>query len=239
MSARTKPVAIVPAAYRAWRETSLGAVTERLELTAMLDLMGALKGVRVLDVGCGDGLLACHVAARAGIVSGVDADPVMREAARERANEEVAHVTFFEAGAESLPFPNDAFDLVCATTVLGFVKDADRAFVEMARVLRPGDALVIGELGRRSLCSAERQPRGWLGSATWRKARFRDTVEVRALVERAGLTGKTMRGVAFLPPLALSARAMAPFDAWLGRRTTFGAAFIALRAVAGADSRSH
>ena len=173
VSAGTKPVAIGPAAYRAWRETSLGAVTERLELTAMLDLMGALKGVRVLDVGCCDGLLACHVAARGGIVTGVDADPAMLEAARERAEEEVAHVTFLEASAESLPFPNSAFDLVCAMTVLGFVKDEDRALAGMARVLRPGGALVFGELGRRSLWAAERRLRGWLGSATWRRARFR------------------------------------------------------------------
>jgi 2-polyprenyl-3-methyl-5-hydroxy-6-metoxy-1,4-benzoquinol methylase len=239
MSAATKPVAIGPSAYVAWRETSLGAVTERLELTAMLDLMGDLKGVRVLDVGCGDGLLACRAAARGAFVTGVDADAAMLEAARARAEEEVVHVTFLETRAESLPFASGAFDLACAVTVLCFIEDVDGALAEMARVLRPGGAVVIGELGHWSLWAAARRLRGWLGSATWRRARFRDAVELRRLAERAGLRVITMRGVVFHPPVALLARAMAPFDPWLGRRTTFGAAFIALRGVANADFWSH
>ena len=55
------------------------------------------------------------------------------------------------------------------------------------------------------------------------------------LAKQAGLSVKAIRGVAFYPPLGFLARIMAPLDPWLGRRTTFGAAFIALRAVRGAD----
>ena len=75
MTADTEPVAIGPNTYVAWRETSLGAITETLELLVMLDLMGELRGVRVLDVGCGDGLLACIAAARGALATGVDRTP--------------------------------------------------------------------------------------------------------------------------------------------------------------------
>jgi 2-polyprenyl-3-methyl-5-hydroxy-6-metoxy-1,4-benzoquinol methylase len=89
MTADRGPVVIAPNTYVAWRETSLGAITETLELRAMLDLMGELKGVRFLDVGCGDGLLACSAAARGARATGVDANPVMLTAARYRAEEEI------------------------------------------------------------------------------------------------------------------------------------------------------
>ena len=75
MNADTGPAAIGPDTYVAWRETSLGAITETLEPPVMLDLMGELRGVRVLDVGCGDGLLACIAAARGALATGVHANP--------------------------------------------------------------------------------------------------------------------------------------------------------------------
>ena len=65
-------------------------------------------------------------------------------------------------------------------------------FEEMRRVLgsteRPGGRLVIGELGRWSLWAAIRRVRGWLGSPTWRAARFRSASDLRALVQGADTT---------------------------------------------------
>ncbi len=101
----------------------------------------------------------------------------------------------------------------------------------MARVLRPGGRLVLGELGRWSLWAMIRRLRGWFGSATWTAARFRTASELRALVEQAGLSVTTICGAVFYPPIGRLARTLAPFDPWLGRLTTIGAAFIALCAV--------
>jgi len=140
MTADMGPAVIGSNAYVAWRETSLGAIT--LELRAMLDLMGERKGARVLDVGCGDGLLACSAAARGALATGVDANPAMLAAARDRAEESVVKASFLEGRIERSPFSDGAFDLVSAVTALCRVVDAEPAFREMARVLRPGGRLV-------------------------------------------------------------------------------------------------
>ena len=54
MTGDNKTTAIGPWAYPVWRATALGALTETLEQRLMLDLLGDLAGVRVLDIGCGD-----------------------------------------------------------------------------------------------------------------------------------------------------------------------------------------
>jgi len=226
------PLAIGPDAYAAWRTTSLGAVTEALELRLILNLMGELRGARVLDAGCGDGALVCVAASRGAEVTGIDPDAAMLAAARSRADKAGVKATFLEERAEQLPFPNASFDVVAAITVLCFVPDAAGAIREMARVLRPGGRLVIGELGRWSAWTALRRLRGLLGSTTCKAARFRTAAELCALARQAGLTVTAIRGAVFYPPFGVLARTFAPVDPWLGRRTGCGAAFIALRAVA-------
>lgn len=191
-------------------------------------LVGEVHGRRVLDAGCGDGVLTWTLARRGANAVGVDADPVMLEAARRAAAGAGIEATFVEAELERLPFPDASFDVVVAVTVLCFVPDPASAIPELVRVLRPGGRLVLGELGRWSTWAALRRVRGWRGSATWRAAHFRSAVELRGILEAAGLTVETARGAIFYPPIGLTARALAPIDSWLGRRTTFGAAFIAL-----------
>jgi SAM-dependent methyltransferase len=108
----------------------------------------------------------------------------------------------------------------------------------MARVLRPGGRLVIGELGKWSTWAAARRIRAWLGSRLWRSARFRTARELRALAAEAGLATEALRGAVYYPRSALAARLLAPCDRALGRLTTFGAAFLALSAIKCAGART-
>ena len=80
-----------------------------------------------------------------------------------------------------------------------------------------------------------RRVRGWLGAETWKAARFRTAGELRTLAESAGLSVTVIRGAVFYPPVGKLARILAPLDPCLGRVTTFGAAFVALQAVAPGD----
>jgi len=219
-----------PQVYARWRASRIGALTDRLERELVLDLLGDVAGRDVLDVGCGDGDLALALWERRARVAGIDASPAMIDAARRRAQAQSADIVFELARAEQLPFPNGRFDIVTAVTILCFVEDASGVFGEMARVLRPGGRLVIGELGKWSAWAAARRVRGWLGSPVWREARFRTARELRAQAEQAGLVVESLRGAIYYPRFNALARLMAPMDSWIGRRTTTGAAFLALRA---------
>jgi ubiquinone biosynthesis O-methyltransferase len=230
-AASSKSIAGLPESYAKWRTSRLGNITDALETQLLCELLGPLAGLQLLDVGCGDGALASELSRRGADVTGLDADPAMVTAAGMRAEARSAQLHFVEGNAERLPFGDAAFDCVVAVTVLCFVRDAERAVAEMARVLKPGGQLVIGELGRWSLWAAYRRVRGWLGAETWRAARFRTAAELASLVSSAGLKLSETRGGVFYPPFTAAARILAPIDAWLGRRATFGAAFIALWAI--------
>lgn len=154
-------VAGMARAYAGWRASTLGRITDRLEDVLLRDLLGDVAGRAVLDLGCGDGKLAVRLAALGARVVGLDADPAMLRAAASRAAAAGVAVDFTAGRAQTLPFPDRRFDDVVAVTVLCFVPDAEAAFREIARVLRPGGAVVIGELGRWSLWALEP-----LGAAT-------------------------------------------------------------------------
>ena len=95
------------------------------------------EGAKVLEVGCGTGLLLERIADFAGNCCGVDLSPGMLEKARERG------LQVREASATSLPFDDGSFDVVCAFKVLAHVRDIRGALHEMFRVLRPGGTLVV------------------------------------------------------------------------------------------------
>ncbi len=61
-----------PEAYRQRRESSVGAITEQLQWGLILDLLGDIRGIESLDVGCGDGSLAIELHKRVAIVTGID-----------------------------------------------------------------------------------------------------------------------------------------------------------------------
>ena len=219
-----------PQVYAKWRASELGAITERIERRLMLELIGDVRGKRVLEVGCGDGALAVELAKMGAEVTGVDALERMIEAARERANRSGVPLSLHLGPAEALPFEGERFDMVVAQTILCFVADGSPAFGEIARVLKPGGRLVIGELGRWSTGAAERRVRAWLGSPLWKRGHFRTPGELRRLAERAGLVPGPVRGAVYYPRLGLAARWMSPIDAALGRLTKMGAAFLAISA---------
>ncbi|HSL79259.1 MAG TPA: class I SAM-dependent methyltransferase, partial [Pseudolabrys sp.] len=154
--------------YARWRSRRLGQITDSLERQLVFELLGPIGRKALLDVGCGDGAFALELAQRGAVVTGLDIDPKMIAAARQRAEAQSARLRLVEGQMEMLPFGNSSFDVVLAVAVLCFAQDPGRSIAEMARVLKPGGRLVIGELGRWSLWAAYRRIRGWLDHPTWR-----------------------------------------------------------------------
>ena len=222
----TSALVRLPDAYRRWRASRLGRITDGVEEAVILELVGPPAGLRILDVGCGDAALVVALAQRGALVTGVDVDPSVLSAGRARAAASGVAPALMQGDIRALPFADDSFDVVLAVTVLCFVDDAARAVREMARVLRPGGRLVIGELGRWNLWAAKRRMSGWLGSRVWRSATFRTVRALKDLVTDAGLAITMVRGAVYYPPFAPLAALLARCDAWIGKHTTAGAAFL-------------
>lgn len=217
-------------AYRRWRGSLLGQVTDLREAELIDELIGDVEGLDVLDVGCGDGALMASLASKGARVTGIDPDPAMLAAALKRADALGQRFALHRGSAEALPFADCSFDRIVAVAVLCFIAKPDLAIAEMARVLRPDGAIILGELGKTNAWAAIRRIKGWLGSPVWRSARFRNAAELQSVLTRRGLRVCAVRGAISYPPIGLAAMAMDPIDRWFGRRTTAGAAFIAIKA---------
>jgi ubiquinone/menaquinone biosynthesis C-methylase UbiE len=110
--------------------------------TKVADAAQIEPGQRVLDVGSGTGILGREIYSRmgsVGCVAGIDPSPGMVAAAKQLA----PHVDWLEGVAESLPFPDQSFEVVVSQFALMFFRDRRQALHEMLRVLAPGGLLAV------------------------------------------------------------------------------------------------
>lgn len=110
----------------------------------LVDFAGVHPGEKVLDVGCGTGVVAVTAARRGAIVSGLDLTPALLEHARE--NERIAEcgsIEWTEGDAEQLPYPDESFDVVLSQFGHMFAPRPEVALSEMRRVLRPGGRIAF------------------------------------------------------------------------------------------------
>lgn len=139
------------------------------------------SGARVLEVGCGTGLILRDVTPLAGSATGLDLSHGMLRAARSRS------LRVVQGSATALPFPDGHFDLVYSFKVLAHVPAIGDAVAEMARVTRPGGRMMLEFYNRRSLRYLVRRlrPPGKIGPGTTEEdvfTRFDNARELEALL---------------------------------------------------------
>jgi SAM-dependent methyltransferase len=128
----------------AWLERENRAINE-----AAINVLGAIEGAAVLEIGCGPGwALARLAAAGASSLAAVDPSPGMvrrarRRSAQLRAMQRAGTLDVRNASAEILPFAARTFDAAIAVNSVYFWKPASAALLELRRVARPGGRVVI------------------------------------------------------------------------------------------------
>ncbi len=161
-----------------------------------------LDGLRLLDVGCGGGLV-CEPMARLGAaVVGIDAVAESIGVARLHAAQTGLEIDYRVGTVEELAAAGEQFDAVLALEIVEHVADVPLFFHGCARLVRPGGAFVLSTLNRtaKSLLlgkiGAEYLLR-WLprGTHDWRK--FMSPDEVAAALRPHGIVVQTVRGLSY------------------------------------------
>jgi ubiquinone/menaquinone biosynthesis C-methylase UbiE len=135
-----------PYSQRFWVESPHPFITR----ARLREALTPRPGERVLEVGPGTGYYSCDVATWVtpdGQLDIFDLQPEMLDHTMRRARERgLTNVTATQGDAQRLPYEDGAFDAAYLVAVLGEVPDQDAALRELARVLKPGGRLVVGEL---------------------------------------------------------------------------------------------
>lgn len=103
------------------------------------------SGKAVLDDGCGPGFFSAILAELHNHVTGIDYSEEMVQKARERIGALGLTADITQGDAHNLAFPNDSFDAVVSRNVIWNLKEPEKAYGEIARVLRPGGTLIIDD----------------------------------------------------------------------------------------------
>jgi 2-polyprenyl-6-hydroxyphenyl methylase/3-demethylubiquinone-9 3-methyltransferase len=161
-------------------------------------------GLRLLDIGCGGGLLAEPMARLGAQVVGVDAAERNIDVARLHAEQSGLAIDYRHGTAEALAAAGETFDVVLNMEVVEHVPDPAVFLAACAALLRPGGLMIVSTISRTArafalaVVGAERVLR-WLppGTHDWRK--FLTPDELWALLRGAGLEPVDRKGFVFDP----------------------------------------
>jgi SAM-dependent methyltransferase len=128
-----------------WASGDYPRIARRIESVAELivERVGAVSGIAMLDVATGSGNVAIPAAAAGAQVTGLDLTPELLAAAGRRAAQAGVKISFVEGDAEALPFAEDSFDRVTSCFGVMFAPRQELAAGELLRVTRPGGAIAV------------------------------------------------------------------------------------------------
>jgi 2-polyprenyl-6-hydroxyphenyl methylase/3-demethylubiquinone-9 3-methyltransferase len=166
--------------------------------------LGCLKGLRILDIGCGAGLLTEPLARLGAEMTGIDPAEENIAAARAHAVDSGVTVDYRDTTAEDLAANGEQFDAVLAMEVVEHVNDVPSFVATCASMVKPGGLFFSATLNRTlksfalAIVGAEYVLR-WLPRGTHQWNKFVTPEELESAIEDAGLDVVGERGVIYNP----------------------------------------
>lgn len=118
-------------------------VGDAIDTNTLLDLLGDVRGMRILDLACGHGRVARELARRGARVIGADISEVLLDLARAAEIEEPLGITYVSVDVTTRQaLAGETFDHVACSHGLADIDDLDGTIATVARVLRPGGRFV-------------------------------------------------------------------------------------------------
>lgn len=172
------------------------------QMTPAAEQDAPFGGLRVLDIGCGGGILAEPLARMGGRVTGIDPAPGNIAAALAHAQASGLSIDYQATTAEALAATEARFDVVLAMEVVEHVADRDGFVATVASLVAPGGLLVLSTLNRTAksfalaIVGAEYVLR-WVPRGTHRWSQFVTPAELTTAVRRTGLAILGTRGMVY------------------------------------------
>ena len=184
----------------------LDYITAQIAAEYGRDLKAAnpFKGLQILDIGCGGGLLSEPMARLGATVVGADAAPRNIPVAQVHAAAQGLEIDYRHTTAEGLAAAGEQFDVVLNMEVVEHVSDPLAYLTACRTLLKPGGIMVCSTLNRNAksflmaIVGAEWVMR-WLPKGTHDWQKFITPDELCALIEKAGLEPVDRKGMVFNP----------------------------------------
>ena len=164
----------------------------------------SFKGLKILDVGCGGGLLAEPMARLGGTVTGLDASDTTIAAAKRHAKISDLDIDYQVSSVEELTEKKSRFDLITALEVIEHVADVDSFLAALAKLLKPHGLLIMSTLNRTpksfllGIVAAEYILK-WIPRGTHEWKKFIRPSELMLKLEENGLHTENLTGLVFNP----------------------------------------
>ncbi|MEM0986949.1 MAG: bifunctional 2-polyprenyl-6-hydroxyphenol methylase/3-demethylubiquinol 3-O-methyltransferase UbiG [Pseudomonadota bacterium] len=164
-----------------------------------------LEGLRLVDIGCGGGLVSEPMARLGATVTGIDAGDANIKTAMVHAEQSGVSVDFRVGTAEGLLTSGEPpFDVVLTLEVVEHVADPHSFLVDCGRLLAPGGIMVVATLNRTAKAWAlavvgAEYVLGWLPRGTHDVRKFITPDEIEAAALEAGLSARPAQGVSYSP----------------------------------------
>ncbi len=166
--------------------------------------LGSLADLRILDIGCGAGILSEPLARLGATMVGVDPAEENIAVARAHAEEQELTIDYRATTAEAVAEGGETFDVVLAMEVVEHVVDVEEFVATCASMVKPGGLMIAATLNRTlksfalAIVGAEYVLR-WVPRGTHQWDKFVTPRELERAIEAAGLDVTAERGVIFNP----------------------------------------